>query len=73
MFAKVAFGLAVVLVTTSGALAGTKTHVAPSHNAQGAYSTTNACAHWFSWPCGLGGDPDANVRFELNRGWARGY
>jgi hypothetical protein len=73
MFAKVAFGLAVVLATASGALAGAKTHVAPRHNAQGAYSTTSACAHWFSWPCGVGRDANANVRFELNRDWARGY
>jgi hypothetical protein len=71
MFAKVAFGLAFILATASGALAGTKTHVAPGHNAQGAYTTTSACAHWFSWPCGI--DPNANVRFELNRNWARGY
>jgi hypothetical protein len=73
MFAKVAFGLAIILATASGALAGTKTHIAPSRNSQGAYTTTSACAHWFSWPCGLGRDPNANVRFEFNRDWARGY
>jgi hypothetical protein len=71
MFAKVAFGLAVILATASGALAGTKTH--QSHSVSGAYSTTSDCANWFSWPCGLGRDADPNVRFEFNRGWARGY
>jgi hypothetical protein len=58
MFAQVAFGFAVVLATASGALAATKTQIAPSHDVQGVYSPTGACAHWFSWPCGLGKDTD---------------
>jgi hypothetical protein len=73
MFAKVAFGLAVVLAAASGALAATKTPIFPSHSAQGVYNTTSACAHWFSWPCGISRAPDTNVRFELHRDWARGY
>jgi hypothetical protein len=70
MFAKVAFGLAVVLATASGAVAATKTQIAPSPHVQGAYSPTGGCARWFSWPCGLSREPDAHVRFELNRDWA---
>ena len=65
MFAKVAFGFAVVLATASGAVAATKTHIAPSRDVQGVYDATGACARWFSWPCGLS-------TFELNRGWAHG-
>jgi hypothetical protein len=65
MFTKTAFGLAIILATASGALAATKTHTTvPSHvvysnvyNPAGAY---------------VGTDPDLNVRFELNRDWARG-
>jgi hypothetical protein len=54
MFAKAAFGLA-LLTTASGALAATKTHsVAPTYNTHSVYKTsTRACARWFSWPCGL--------------------
>jgi hypothetical protein len=70
MFAKVALGLAVVLATASGAVAATKTHIAPSQHVQGPYNPTSACAHWFSWPCGLSRDADGFVRFELNRDWA---
>ncbi len=70
MFAKVAFGLAVVLATASGAVAATKRHIAPSQHVQGAYNPTGACAHWFSWPCGLSRDPDAHVRVESNWDWA---
>jgi hypothetical protein len=69
MFAKVAFAFAVVLATASGAVAATKTHIAPSRDVQGVYNATGACAHWFSWPCGLSRDPDARVRFESNREW----
>jgi hypothetical protein len=67
MFAKAAFGLAVVLATAPGAVAATKTHIASSQHVQGAYNPTGACAHWFSWPCGLSRDPDGHVRFKLNR------
>jgi hypothetical protein len=62
MFAKAAFGLAVILATASGALAATKS-IGPSHDARSAYSPTGSY---------VGTDPDLNVRFELNRDWARG-
>jgi hypothetical protein len=68
MFAKTAFGLAVVLATASGALAATKTpNVAPSRHIHSVYNTTDTCARWFSWPCGL-----STPAFELNRNWAHG-
>jgi hypothetical protein len=61
MFTKATLGLAVALVTASGALAATKTQgTVPSqnmYNPAGAY---------------VGTDPDLNVRFELNRDWGRG-
>jgi hypothetical protein len=63
MSAKVAFGLAVVLATASGALAATKS-IVTSHDARSVYSPTGAY---------VGTDPDVNVRFELNRDWARGH
>jgi hypothetical protein len=65
MFTKTAFGLAIILATASGALAATKTHnAAPS---QGVYTNVyNASGAY------VGTDPDRNVRFELNRDWARG-
>jgi hypothetical protein len=68
MFAKAAFGLAIVLVTASGALAITKS-IAPGHDAR-AYNTPGACAQWFSWGCGLGTERGV---FEFNRDWARGH
>lgn len=70
MFAKVAFGLAVVLATASGALAATKTpSLASSHHAGSAHHTTSTCAQWFSWGCGLSTD-----RTVFGTGnWARGY
>jgi hypothetical protein len=66
MFGKVAFGLAVVLATASAALAAAKansTSLSQSvytnvYNPSGAY---------------VGTDSDLNVRFELNRDWARGH
>lgn len=65
MFAKVTFGLAVVLATASGALAATK----PSSTSPSQIVYTNvynpAGAH-------VGTDPDLNIRFELNRDWGRG-
>jgi hypothetical protein len=65
MFAKVAFGLAVVLATASGALAATRTStVAPTHDTRSVYSPTGGY---------VGTDPDLNVRFELNRDWGRGH
>ncbi len=64
MFAKTAFGLAVILATISGALAATKTHViAVRDAAQAAYNSSGAY---------VGTDPDLNVRFELNRDLGRG-
>ncbi len=61
MFTKATFGLAVVLVTASGALAASKTQSVVEtqnvYNPAGAY---------------VGTDPDLNVRFELNRDWDRG-
>jgi hypothetical protein len=69
MFAKTAFGLAVVLATASGALAATKTpNVAPSPYTHSVYNSTNTCARWFSWPCGLG-----TPAFQSNRIWAHGH
>jgi hypothetical protein len=65
MFTKTAFGLAIILATASGALAATKTHnVTPS---QAAYNTVYNPSGAY-----VGTDPDRNVRFELNRDWARG-
>ena len=61
MFTKAALGLAVILVTASGALAATRTqNTVPSQNV---YSPAGAY---------VGTDPDLNVRFELNRDWDRG-
>jgi hypothetical protein len=69
MFAKAAFGLALVLAASSGALAATTTpRVAPGHDLRSADNTTNTCARWFSWPCGLG-----TQVFELNPDWAHGH
>jgi len=65
MFTKTAIGLAVILATTSGALAATKTHnIASSH---GAYTAGYSNAGTY-----VGTDPDLNVRFELNRDTGRG-
>ena len=65
MFTKIASGLAIIVATASGALAATKTHhIAPSHSVYAnAYNPGGAY---------VGTDPDLNVRFELNRDWARG-
>ena len=62
MFSKTAFALTIILTTASGSLAATKGHATnPTHDvydARGAYT---------------GSDPDANVRFDLQRdGGARG-
>jgi hypothetical protein len=64
MFSKVAFGLAVVLATASGALAATKTAVAPNHDVRSVYNPMGGY---------VGTDPDLNIRFELNRDWAHGH
>ena len=62
MFTKTAFGLAIILVTASGALAATKSQgVAPSQNV---YNPSGAY---------VGSDPDPNIRFELRRDWDRGH
>jgi hypothetical protein len=63
MFAKVAFGMAVVLATASGALATTRTSIAPTHDPRSVYNPNGGY---------VGTDPDLNVRFELNRDWAHG-
>jgi hypothetical protein len=64
MFIKIASGLAIILATASGALAATKTHnITPSQSAYTVYNPAGAY---------VGTDPDLNVRFELNRDWARG-
>jgi hypothetical protein len=61
MLTKTVIGLALVLATASGTLASTKTPAAIAdqnvYNPAGAY---------------VGTDPDANIRFELNRDWTRG-
>jgi hypothetical protein len=65
MFTKATLGLAVILATASGALAATKSHnMTPTHDVY--YTVYN--------PAGAydGSDSDINVRFELNRDWARG-
>jgi hypothetical protein len=66
MYAKLAFGIAVILATASGALAATKTHnIAPGRDVD--YTVYNPAGAY------VGSDPDINVRFELNRDWGRGY
>jgi hypothetical protein len=67
MFAKAAFGLA-LLATASSALAATKTSsVAPTYDTHSVYKTsTITCARWFSWPCGLS-------TYELKGDWAHGH
>ena len=66
MFAKTAFGLAIILATASGALATTtknrnvdSSHIVYSnvYNPAGARVST---------------DPDFNLRPELNRDWGQG-
>jgi len=65
MFAKTAFGLALVLATASTTLAATKTHsFASSHDVY-----TNVYNHAGAY---VGTDPDRGVRFELNRDSGRG-
>jgi hypothetical protein len=63
MFTKIAFGLAVVLATASGALAATKSSIAANHDVRNVYTPTGGY---------LGTDPDLNIRFELNRDWEHG-
>jgi hypothetical protein len=62
MLTKTAIGLALVLATVSGTLADTKTprNILPSQNV---YNPAGAY---------VGTDPDARIRFELNRDWDRG-
>jgi hypothetical protein len=61
MFTKTTFALAIIIGTASGALAATKQHsTAPGndvYDARGMY---------------VGSDPDANIRFELQRDQGRG-
>ncbi len=64
MLTKATLGIAVILATASGSLAATKTSsTVPSHNAYTVYNPAGAY---------VGTDPDINIRFELNRDWARG-
>jgi hypothetical protein len=66
LFAKVAFGLAVVLATASAALAAAKAN--STSLSQSVYTNVYN-------PSGadIGTDPDLNLRFELNPDWARGH
>jgi hypothetical protein len=61
MLAKTAVGLALVLAAASGTLAATKTPAVAVN--QNVYNPAGAY---------VGTDPDANIRFELNRDWTRG-
>jgi hypothetical protein len=63
MFAKAAFGLALVLATASGALAATKPNSISLSQYTNVYNPSGAS---------VGTDPDLNIRFELNRDWGRG-
>ena len=63
MFTKTALALAVVLATASGALAATRSTIAPGHDVRSVYNPNGGY---------VGTDPDLNVRFELNRDWANG-
>jgi hypothetical protein len=61
MLTRTAFGLALILAAASGALAATKPH-APAPAAapvQNVYSSSSGSY--------VGTDPDASIRFELNR------
>jgi hypothetical protein len=64
MFAKAAFGLALVLATASGAAAmkGDRTSLSQSGYTN-VYNPLGAS---------VGTDPDLNIRLELNRDWGRG-
>jgi hypothetical protein len=62
MLTKTAFALAFALTTASGAVAVTKTNSIASSQ----YNVYNPAGAY------VGTDPDLNVRFELNRDWARG-
>jgi hypothetical protein len=63
MFTKATLGLAVILVTASGALAAKKSHsVAPTSATYSAGAYRNGTY--------VGTDPDLNIRFELNRDYA---
>jgi hypothetical protein len=63
MFTKATLGLAVILLTASGALAAKKSHsVAPSSTTYSASTHRNGVY--------VGADPDLNIRFELNRDYA---
>ncbi len=65
MFTKATIGLAVVLATASGAMAATKTQGASPVQAVHAQDVYNPAGAY------VGSDPDRNIRFELNRDWAR--
>lgn len=61
MFTKTTFALAIIIGIASGALAATKQYsTAPSHDVYDAHGNY------------VGSDPDANIRFELQRDQVRG-
>ncbi len=61
MFTKTTFALAIIIGTASGALAAAKQYSTfPSHDVYGARGNY------------VGSDPDANIRFELQRDQVRG-
>ena len=69
MFTKATFALTLVLATASGALAATKHPDAALKNAYNSAAVAtvyNPSGHY------VGTDPDAAVRFELQRDWGRG-
>jgi hypothetical protein len=64
MFAKAAFGLALVLATASGAAAMKADSTSLSQSGYtNVYNPLGAS---------VGSNPDLNIRFELNRDWGRG-
>ena len=70
MFTKVTFALALVFATASGALAATKhPNTAALKNA---YNSAAAATVYNPSGPYVGTDPDAAVRFELQRDWGRG-
>jgi hypothetical protein len=61
MFTKTTVALAIIIGTASGALAAAKQYsTSPSHDVYGARGNY------------VGSDPDANIRFELQRDQVRG-
>jgi hypothetical protein len=63
MLAKTAIALAVVFAIAPGTLAASQTRGAIPADQYNVYNPAGAY---------VGTDPDANIRFELNRDWTRG-